>query len=143
MNSKNQNIKKFYARRLVILLIVIIVFTLIGIISMFPVQSSIHIFNISCVLVMLVSLICRYFMVYISIGDDFITFQPAPIRSEVSVLFDEVKSITYSPKKIFINYQNKVNGKDKKLKISLDVLEKDAKEDLLETLHTIFKDKEV
>ncbi|OCG32829.1 hypothetical protein A9G34_01645 [Gilliamella sp. Choc4-2] len=138
MESKNQTIKQFYARHLAMFGIV---FCIIAIIAMLVISPKFG-YNIAPLLSILVISILQYFMVYITIGEDFITFRPALIRSNINVLFDEIKSIRYEPKKVFIEYCNKITKQESTLKISLSVLDNDTKTEFLNTLHTVLKDKE-
>ncbi|MCO6552026.1 MAG: hypothetical protein J6563_03515 [Gilliamella sp.] len=137
MGSKNQAIKQFYARRFVMLRIVICIIAIIVILNIAPELW----YNITLFLLLLVISIFQYFMVYITIGEDFITLRPAPVRSDISVLFDEIKSVRYEHQKIFIEYCNKITKQKSTLKISLNVLDNDTKTELLNTLHTVLKDK--
>lgn len=139
MESKDQNIKYFYARNLVIFCIILCVITILFILSIAPELW----FNTVIFIMPLILLIAIYFMKYVIIDKDSISHQPGLARGKISVLFDEVKSVRYAPKKVFIDYCNKITGKESTLKISLQPLKKDDRQEFLETLHTIFKDKEV
>lgn len=138
MKSKNQTVKQFYARYLAMSRIAV---CLIAIIVMLVMAPELW-YNITVLLLVLVISIWHYFMVYITIGEDFITLRPALVRSDISVLFDEIKSIRYEPKKIFIEYCNKISKQESTLKIPLSGLDNDTKTELLNTLHTVLKDKE-
>jgi ABC-type transport system involved in Fe-S cluster assembly fused permease/ATPase subunit len=138
MESKNQTIKQFYARYLAMFRIFVCI---IAIIVMLVIAPELW-YNTTLLLLVLVISIWQYFMVYITIGEDFITLRPAPVKSDISVLFDEIKSVRYEPKKIFIEYCNKISKQESILKISLSVLDNDTKTELLNILHTVLKDKE-
>ncbi|MWN30948.1 MULTISPECIES: hypothetical protein [unclassified Gilliamella] len=138
MESKNQTTKQFYARYLSMLRIVVCIIVIMAMLVIAPELW----YNIILLLLVLVISIWQYFMVYITIGEDFITLKPAPIRSNISVLFDEVKSVRYEPQKIFIEYCNKISKQESTLKIYLNVLDNATKAELLNTLHTVLKDKE-
>ncbi|OCG17510.1 hypothetical protein A9G24_03075 [Gilliamella sp. App6-5] len=138
MESKNQTIKQFYARYLAMFRIFVCI---IAIIVMLVIAPELW-YNTTLLLLVLVISIWQYFMVYITIGEDFITLRPAPVKSDISVLFDEIKSVRYEPKKIFIEYCNKISKQESTLKISLSVLDNDTKTELLNILHTVLKDKE-
>ncbi|MWP46919.1 hypothetical protein [Gilliamella sp. Pas-s27] len=138
MESKNQTTKQFYARYLSMLRIVVCIIVIMAMLVIAPELW----YNIILLLLVLVISIWQYFMVYITIGEDFITLRPAPIRSDISVLFDEVKSVRYEPQKIFIEYCNKLSKQESTLKIYLNVLDNATKAELLNTLHTVLKDKE-
>ncbi|MWN89777.1 hypothetical protein GQ597_03505 [Gilliamella sp. Pra-s65] len=138
MESKKQTTKQFYARYLSMLRIVVCIIVIMAMLVIAPELW----YNIILLLLVLVISIWQYFMVYITIGEDFITLKPAPIRSNISVLFDEVKSVRYEPKKIFIEYCNKISKQESTLKIYLNVLDNATKAELLNTLHTVLKDKE-
>ncbi len=139
METKDQNIKYFYARNLVIFRIIFILIAMFFLLSIAPELW----FNTVVFIIVLILLIVQYFMEYVIIDKDFISHQPGIARGKTSVLFDEVKSVRYDPKKVFIDYCNKITGEESTLKISLQVLKKDDRQEFLETLHTIFKDKEV
>ena len=92
--------KKIYARRFVILRLIILIVAAIFLYEIDPdlwINFVVFIFVISV-------LIIRYFMVYVTIYENSITFRPIMIDSNINVPFDLIKSIKYEPKKVFINY---------------------------------------
>ena len=139
MESQNQNIKQFKARRHVILLMILCVI-LFFITLMLPIEMNL---SIGVPIIILIRVIWQFNMIYISIGDDYITYRPtAPLKGSVSMLFEEISSIDYQKNKVIINYKNKISNKEETVKIPLSVMEDEAKEKLLTTLHTVLKDKE-
>lgn len=139
MESQNQNIEQFQARRNVIFLMIvcIIVFFMLLIL---PIGKNV---SLAVPLILLFRAIWQFNMIYISIGDDYITYRPtAPLKGSVSMLFEEITSIDYQKNKVIINYKNKISNKEETVKIPLSVMEDEAKEKLLTTLHTVLKDKE-
>ena len=139
MESQNQNIKQFKARRHVILLMILCVI-LFFITLMLPIEMNL---SIGVPIIILIRVIWQFNMIYISIGDDYITYRPAaPLRSGVSMLFEEISSINYQKNKVIINYKNKISHKEHIVKIPLTVMENEEKEKLLTTLHTLLRDKE-
>lgn len=134
-----RNIKQFHARQYIIILIVLCIiacfFTL-----MLPTDQKI---SIGLPIIVIIRTIWQYNMIYISIGEDYITYRPtAPLRGETSILFKEITSVSYEKNKVIINYLNKISNNEHTVKIPLSVMEKEAKEQLLASLHIILKDKE-
>ena len=134
---KLQTPKIIYARRLVIFRIIVLI---VAAIFLYQIAPDLW-FNFVIFLFAIIVLIVRYFMVYVTIGENFITCRPIMIQSQINVPFDLIKSIKYEPKKIFINYINEKNSKELTLKISLEILEADSKKELLDILKTVLKDK--
>ena len=134
---KLQTPKIIYARRLVIFrLIFLIAMT----IFLYEIAPELW-FNFIVFFIVIIILIVRYFMAYVTIGENFIICRPRMINSDITIPFDLIKSIKYEPKKIFINYINEKNSKELTLKISLEILEADSKKELLDILKTVLKDK--
>ena len=139
MESHNQNIKEFQARRHVILLMIICIIALF-IMLILPTSRNV---SVGVPIILLMRAIWQFNMIYISIGDDYITYRPtAPLRSGASMLFKEISSINYQKNKVIINYKNKISHNEHTVKIPLTVMENKEKEKLLTTLHTVLKDKE-
>lgn len=135
----SQNIKCFHARRHVILLIILSIVTLFVALSL---SDELKI-SLGLPIILVIRAFWQYKLVYISIGEDFITYRPAaPIRSSISILFKEITSVSYKNNKVIINYINKISNKQYTVKIPLSVMELAEKEKLLSTLHIILKDKE-
>jgi hypothetical protein len=132
MEINNQNTKKFYARRNIILMAIpcAILFTIILI--LIPQDWM----NYLPFLILLTILAVQYFMKYITIGEDFITYKPALLRTRVIVPFDQITSIEYQKTKVIINY-----GHNSSLKISIYSLVDNARKEILDILHTVLKDK--
>lgn len=129
--------KKIYARRFVILRLIILIVAAIFLYEIDPdlwINFVVFIFVISV-------LIIRYFMVYVTIYENSITFRPIMIDSNINVPFDLIKSIKYEPKRIFINYTDEMDGKESTLTISLEKLDGNSKTELLDILKTVLKDK--
>ncbi|MBI0102977.1 MULTISPECIES: hypothetical protein [unclassified Gilliamella] len=134
---KLQTPKIIYARRLVIFRIIVLI---VAAIFLYHIAPDLW-FNFVIFLFAIIVLIVRYFMVYVTIGENFITCRPIMIQSQINVPFDLIKSIKYEPKKIFINYTDEMDGKESILKISLEVLEANSKTELLDILKIVLKDK--
>ena len=140
MESQNQNIKQFKARRHVILLIIICIIAFF-IMLMFPVETNVCV-GVPIILIF-IRAIWQFNMIYIEIGDDYIIFIPtAPLGSAARMLFEEISSISYQKNKVIINYKNEISHNEHTVKIPLTVMENKEKEKLLTTLHTVLKDKE-
>jgi hypothetical protein len=141
MEINNQNTKKFYARRNIILMaiccVIFLAVTLITLISTPKLwTNNLTGFMILAGLMNLILSICQYFMEYITIGEDFITYKPALLRTRVIVPFDQITSIEYQKTKVIINY-----GHNSSLKISIYSLVDNARKEILDILHTVLKDK--
>lgn len=136
----SQNIKCFHARRHIILLIILSIVIFFVSLSL-PGNLKI---SIGLPILIIIRVFWQYNLVYISIGEDFITYRPAaPIRSSVSILFKEITSVSYKYNKVVINYINNISNKQYTVNIPLSVMEDAEKEKLLNTLHIILKDKEI
>lgn len=136
----SQNIKCFHARRHIILLIILSIVIFFVFLSL-PGNLKI---SIGLPILIIIRVFWQYNLVYISIGEDFITYRPAaPIRSSVSILFKEITSVSYKYNKVVINYINKISNKQYTVNIPLSVMEDAEKEKFLNTLHIILKDKEI
>ena len=139
MESHNQNIKEFQARRHVILLMIICIIAFF-IMLILPTSRNV---SVGVPIILLMRAIWQFNMIYISIGDDYITYRPtAPLRIGASMLFEEISSINYQKNKVIINYKNKISHNEHTVKIPLTVMENEEKEKLLTTLRTVLKDKE-
>ena len=134
---KLQTPKIIYARRLVIFRIIVLI---VAAIFLYHIAPDLW-FNFVIFLFAIIVLIVRYFMVYVTIGENFITCRPIMIQSKINVPFDLIKSVKYELKKIFINYTDEMDGKESILKISLEMLEANSKTELLDILKTVLKDK--
>lgn len=134
---KLQTPKIIYARRFVIFrLIFLIAMT----IFLYEIAPELW-FNFIVFFIVIIILIVRYFMAYVTIGENFIICRPRMINSDITIPFDLIKSVKYEPKKIFINYTDEMDGKESILKISLEMLEANSKTELLDILKTVLKDK--
>ena len=79
MESQNQTVKEYYARRFLLPTIVIGVIGIILLLAL-PVKSVSMIIMITCSLLMFVF---QYISVYITIGENFITLRPTPMKEEI------------------------------------------------------------
>ncbi|MBI0030687.1 MULTISPECIES: hypothetical protein [Gilliamella] len=138
MESQNQTVKEYYARRFLLPTIVIGVIGIILLLAL-PVKSVSSIIMITCSLLMFVF---QYMSVYITIGEDFITLRPTPMKEENKVFFKNIKSIQYEKKYISIAYYNETSKTEENLKIPFNRLDDNTKTELLNNLHTCLKDKE-
>ncbi|MCX8659913.1 hypothetical protein J3T98_02950 [Gilliamella sp. B2772] len=136
----SQNIKPFRARRHLKLITILYIINFFAFLF-FPGNLKI---GVGLPILLIIRTIWQYNLVYISIGEDFITYQPAaPLRKSVSILFKEITSVSYKNNKVIINYINKISNKQYTVNIPLSIMEDAEKEKLLSTLHIILKDKEI
>lgn len=140
MESKNQTVRHFYARRYLLLLGII---CFIAIIPLFISHSTLDLLiAFSLITFFIIIIFLQYNMIYVKIGQDFITLKPGLIKEEQTVLFKDLKSIRYEPECVYINYFSEIENKELTLKIYTSILTSTTKINLLSTLRTIFKDKE-
>lgn len=140
METNNQTVKLFYARRTLLFL-----WPLSG--TIFPLirLPNAELFKLICFSILIligIKAFLQYNMIYVKIGPDFITLKPGLIKEEQTVLFKDLKSIRYEPECVYINYFSEIENKELTLKIYTSILTSTTKINLLSTLRTIFKDKE-
>ena len=138
MESQNRTVKEYYARRFLLPTIVIGVIGIIILLAL-PVKSGSSIIMLTCSLLIFVF---QYMSVYITIGEDFITLRPTPMKEENKVFFKNIKSIQYEKKYVSIDYYNDTSKTEENLKIPFNRLDNNTKTELLNNLHTCLKDKE-
>lgn len=138
MESQNRTVKEYYARRFLLLTIVIGVIGIIILLAL-PVKSGSSIIMLTCSLLIFVF---QYMSVYITIGEDFITLRPTPMKEENKVFFKNIKSIQYEKRYVSIDYYNDTSKTEENLKIPFNRLDNNTKTELLNNLHTCLKDKE-
>ena len=138
MESQNQTVKEYYARRFLLPTIVIGVIGIIILLAL-PVKSGSTIIMLTCSLLIFVF---QYMSVYITIGEDFITLRPTPMKEENKVFFKNIKSIQYEKRYVSIDYYNDTSKTEENLKIPFNRLDNNTKTELLNNLHTCLKDKE-
>ena len=138
MESQNRTVKEYYARRFLLPTIVIGVIGIIILLAL-PVKSGSSIIMLTCSLLIFVF---QYMSVYITIGEDFITLRPTPMKEENKVFFKNIKSIQYEKKYVSIDYYNDTSKTEENLKIPFNRLDDNTKTELLNNLHTCLKDKE-
>ena len=138
MESQNRTVKEYYARRFLLPTIVIGVIGIIILLAL-PVKSGSSIIMLTCSLLIFVF---QYMSVYITIGEDFITLRPTPMKEENKVFFKNIKSIQYEKRYVSIDYYNDTSKTEENLKIPFNRLDDNTKTELLNNLHTCLKDKE-
>lgn len=138
MDSKNQSVKEFHARGYI--LPIALTFPVL----LLPLTISLEFIIIVLGLIIFLSILIllQYNMVYVKIGHDFITLKPTLGRMKQTVLFKNITSVRYEPKCVHINYFSKIKNAELTLKIYTNQLTSKTKTELLNTLHTVFKDKE-
>lgn len=126
----NYSIKKFYTRRFIKLMF----FTSICLIILSFLSKDIKI--VLTALILLSICIFKYNMLYIAIGENYISVTQRPFNEPIKILFNEVISVKYEANKIVLYYCNSINHNETTFTIYLGQLENKAKKELINTLQT-------
>lgn len=133
---ENTSIKKFYARRVAKLLFFCSIWLLILSILSRDIKIAIPPLIFLCICII------KYNMLYIEIGENYISVTQRPFKEPIKILFNEVISIKYEAKKIDLYYFNSINHYETTFTIYLGDLENKAKTELIKTLQTNLKGKQ-
>lgn len=137
MESKNQTVRHFYARRYLLLLGII---CFVAIIPLLISHSTLDLLiAFSLITFFIISIFLQYNMIYVKIGQDFITLKPSLREIEQTVFFKDITSIKYKPNCVYINYNN-IEHANLTLNLYTTHLTYKTKTDLLNSLHTIFEE---
>ncbi|OCG24677.1 hypothetical protein A9G11_03220 [Gilliamella sp. wkB108] len=133
---ESTSIKKFYTRRFIKLIFIASICLLILSLLSKDVKLVITALFILCICIF------KYNMLYIAIGENYISVTQRPFKEPIKILFNEVISVKYEANKIVLYYCNSINRYETTFTIYLGQLENKAKNELIKTLQTNLEGKQ-
>ncbi|QIQ21381.1 hypothetical protein [Zophobihabitans entericus] len=136
-----ENKKEFYARKYIILNLVLMGGMLLFFIFFMLNTGYIASLPIGVFILVFILHIIRYNTVYLTIGQDYLSCKLSPVLAPKTVLFQEVTYIEEKKNRWIIYYQKAGTVKESKLPVPFNIMEDEERAEALELLTKIFHDK--